>query len=65
MRSADEQIDLESAIGKANLTERQHTILMLWLIGHTQEEIAIMVGLKQPAVSRQISRTTKVISEFM
>ena len=65
MKDVDEKIDVEEAIRKAGLTERQHTILMLWLVGHTHGEIAQIMGTKRAAVTRQLGRITKRISEFM
>ena len=65
MKDTDETIDLEKAIEKANLTEHQRAVLALWLIGHTQDEIADMVGTKRPAVTRLLGRIAKRIAGFM
>jgi DNA-binding CsgD family transcriptional regulator len=65
MNEIDDTIDLWAAIRRAELTERQHTILMLWLVGHTHSEVAQIIGVKRPAVTRQISRIVKTLSCLM
>ena len=60
MKDIDEAIDLESAIDK--LPERHQLMLLLWLAGHTHEEIARLAGVKRPAVTRQLARIANKLS---
>jgi DNA-directed RNA polymerase specialized sigma24 family protein len=59
----DDTIDMEAAID--TLTERQRLMLLLWLAGHTHEEIARFAGVKRPAVTRQIARIVNTLSDLM
>ena len=65
MKDIDDAIDFESAIKKANLTDRQHTALLLWIIGHSHSEIARLTGTKRSAVTRLLGRAAKKLFEFM
>jgi RNA polymerase sigma factor (sigma-70 family) len=55
--SVDDRIDVERAIGRLSLREKQ--ILYLFACGHTQAEIAETVGCNQSTISRILSNMHK------
>lgn len=55
--SVDDRIDMERAIRELSLREKQ--IVYLYACGHTQGEIAEMVGLCQQRISQILANISK------
>src|SRR5699024_2252470 len=63
--SCDIIVDLESAIGKASLTETQKDIIELYYVKDVeQEDIAELLDVNQSTVSRGISTALDAISYY-
>jgi len=46
-------IDLQAALQE--LSESEQNLIWMWSIGYTQQEIAVELGVTQPAVSQKVA----------
>ena len=62
MLRTDEQIDLEAALAK--LTPRQREVVVLWVQGYNQQELADKYGVHQATIGRWITEAAQTMSEY-
>ena len=58
----DQRIDLIAALNR--LSPRQRRVILLWVAGYTQQEIADEYGVNQSTVSRWISGCVHIMGEL-
>lgn len=59
---ADTRMDLAPLL--AQLPPRHREALLLWVDGHTQEEIGRMMGVAQPSIHRYIARAREELTRL-
>jgi len=62
MSTSDVSSDLDIQAAILNLEENDQFVLLAWLSGYTQQEIADFLGISRPAVSKRIGRSIRRVS---
>ena len=48
----------------SGLSEKQLVVLLLDFVGYNQTEVGIILGITQPAVSKRLQRTKRVLEAY-
>lgn len=57
--------DIDNAIKKCNLTDRQRKIVSMYMLGYVEEKIGEKFGITQQAVNKHLQYSCKKIAEYL
>ncbi len=58
-------VDIDIAIKKSSLSNKQRKILNLYMMGYTESKIGKQIGITQQGVNKYIQSTCKAMSDFL